>query len=196
MSIHLSNETTKNIFESTHALLDGHFVLTSGLHSPNYFQCAKVLQYPKYLTLFSIAIANSFHLKEVEVVISPAVGGIVVGTEVGRLLAARTIFTERENGEMKLRRGFELKHGERVLVIEDVITTGGSINEVISIVKNFNAEVIGVASIVDRSNGKIKFDSKYFNLLNMEVVTYDPANCPLCKKNIPITKPGSRNLKV
>lgn len=194
MSVHLSNETILNIFTETKALLDGHFVLTSGLHSPNYFQCAKVLQYPKYLTLFSQAIANTFRLKEIEVVISPAIGGVVVGTEVGRLLGARTIFGERENGEMKLRRGFELKHGERVLIVEDVVTTGGSVKEIIEIVKHSESNLSGVGYIVDRSNGKVQFDSKSFSLLTMNVTTYKAESCPLCLQNIPFSKPGSRKI--
>lgn len=196
MSVHLTQEIIQNIFTETHALLNGHFVLTSGLHSPNYFQCAKVLQYPNYLTLFSTALANTFRLKEIEVVLSPAVGGVVVGTEVGRLLGARTIFAERENGIMKLRRGFELKKGERVLVVEDVITTGGSVNEVISIVQSSGSQLCGVGYIVDRSNGKVQFDAKSFSLLTMEVITYKSDSCPLCKENITITKPGSRAIQV
>ncbi len=188
----LPKEELLQIFRDTNALLDGHFLLTSGLHSPQYFQCAKVLQYPKYLHLLSGEIAKHFELSEIELVISPAIGGIVVGTEVGRMLEARTIFAEREEGAMKLRRGFEIKKGERVLVVEDVVTTGGSVKEIIKLVKDASAELAGVGYIVDRSNGKTTFNAKEFSVLRMDVVTYSPEACPLCKTGSPAVKPGSR----
>ena len=188
----LPKEELLQIFRDTNALLDGHFLLTSGLHSPQYFQCAKVLQYPKYLHLLSGEIAKHFELSEIELVISPAIGGIVVGTEVGRMLEARTIFAEREEGAMKLRRGFEIKKGERVLVVEDVVTTGGSVKEIIKLVKDASAELAGVGYIVDRSNGKTTFNAKEFSVLRMDVVTYSPETCPLCKTGSPAVKPGSR----
>jgi orotate phosphoribosyltransferase len=191
----LPKEEILQIFRETKALLDGHFLLTSGLHSPQYFQCAKVLQYPKYLHLLSGEIAKHFEYNDVELVISPAVGGIVVGTEVGRMMGARTIFAEREGGVMSLRRGFEIKKGERVLVVEDVVTTGGSVGEIINLAKNSGATVVGVGSIVDRSNGQVKFDSKMFSTLVMEVVTYQPDQCPLCKEGTTAIKPGSRGLQ-
>ena len=130
----LPKEQILEIFRETKALLEGHFQLTSGMHSPQYFQCARVLQFPKYLHLLSGEIARHFEYNEVEVVLSPAIGGIVVGTEVGRMLGARTIFAERKDGKMELRRGFEILPGERVLVVEDVVTTGGSTKEVIDLV--------------------------------------------------------------
>ena len=183
------------IFKETNALLEGHFILTSGLHSPNYFQCAKVLQYPRYLHLFAGEIAKHFEYSEIELVIAPAVGGIVVGTEVGRMLGARTIFAERENGVMSLRRGFEIKKGERVLVVEDVVTTGGSVEEVIALVRNAGAHVVGVGYIVDRSNGKVQFDAKTFAVLEMDVVTYREEAMPDTLRSIPVSKPGSRGLQ-
>lgn len=192
----LPQDEILKIFEDTGSLLKGHFVLTSGLHSPNYFQCARVLQYPKYLHLLAGEIAKHFEYKEIEVVISPAIGGVVVGTEVGRLLGVRTIFTERENGKMSLRRGFKLEKGERVLIVEDVVTTGGSVDEVIEIVNESKAKIVGVGYIVDRSNGKVKFDAQSFSVLDMEVVTFNADDCPLCKENIPIEKPGSRKIKI
>ena len=188
----LPKEELLQIFRDTNALLDGHFLLTSGLHSTQYFQCAKVLQYPKYLHLLSGEIAKHFELSEIELVISPAIGGIVVGTEVGRMLEARTIFAEREEGSMKLRRGFEIKKGERVLVVEDVVTTGGSVKEIIKLVKGALAKLAGVGYIVDRSNGKTTFNAREFSVLQMEVVTYSPEACPLCKTGSPAVKPGSR----
>ena len=188
----IPKEDILQIFRETDALLDGHFLLTSGLHSPHYFQCAKVLQYPKYLHLFAGEIVKQFEQREIELVISPAIGGIVVGTEVGRMLEARTIFAERENGVMSLRRGFGIKKGERVLVVEDVVTTGGSVKEIIELVKKAEAALAGVGYIVDRSNGKTTFDAKTFSILQMDVVTYTPESCPLCKEGTPAVKPGSR----
>jgi len=190
----LPKEELIQIFRQTNALLDGHFLLTSGLHSPHYFQCAKVLQYPKYLHLFAGELAKHFEYSEIELVISPAIGGVVVGTEVGRMLDVRTIFAERENGVMSLRRGFEMKKGERVLVVEDVVTTGGSVNEIIQLAKKADATLAGVGYIVDRSNGKTKFNAKAFSVLQMDVVTYPPDTCPLCKEGTPAVKPGSRGL--
>ena len=188
----LPKEEILQIFKETDALLDGHFLLTSGLHSPHYFQCAKVLQYPKYLHLLAGEIAKHFEQSEIELVISPAIGGIVVGTEVGRMLEARTIFAERENGVMSLRRGFGIKKGERVLVVEDVVTTGGSVKEIIQLVEKAGATLAGVGYIVDRSNGKTTFNAKTFSVLQMDVVTYTPESCPLCKEGTPAVKPGSR----
>ena len=188
----LPKEDILQIFRETDALLDGHFLLTSGLHSPQYFQCAKVLQYPKYLHLFAGEIVKHFEQREIELVISPAIGGIVVGTEVGRMLEVRTIFAERENGVMSLRRGFGIKKEERVLVVEDVVTTGGSVKEIIQLVEKAEAALAGVGYIVDRSNGKTTFDANTFSILQLDVVTYTPESCPLCKEGTPAVKPGSR----
>ena len=141
------------IFQKTGALLQGHFILTSGRHSPTYFQCAMVLQYPEYLKRFSNEIVHHFQETEIDMVITPAVGGIVLGTEVGRQLNKQTIFAEREQGVMTLRRGFEISPKSNVLVIEDVITTGGSVQEVIELVANSDATVTGVGVLVDRSGG-------------------------------------------
>ena len=152
------------IFKSTGALLDGHFVLTSGRHSATYFQCAKVLQYPEYLTIFSALIADQFKPKEPDVVISPAIGGIVLGTEVGAKLGCRTIFAERKNGKMVLRRGFSLDANERVLVVEDVVTTGGSVKEVMDLVLLSDANIIGLGIMVDRSNGAIKLHKNQYEI--------------------------------
>jgi orotate phosphoribosyltransferase len=188
----LPKEQVLEVFRETKAFLEGHFQLTSGLHSPQYFQCARVLQFPKYLHLLSGEIARHFEYNEVEVVLSPAIGGIVVGTEVGRMLGARTIFAERKDGKMELRRGFEILPQERVLVVEDVVTTGGSTKEVIDLVNAAKGILIGTGCIVDRSNGKVQFDTKQFAVLQMEAITYQPANCPLCKSGSTAIKPGSR----
>lgn len=181
------------IFEESGALLKGHFQLTSGLHSHTYFQCALVLQHPEYCKLLCDRIVSHFRLHEINTVISPAIGGIVVGQEVGRQLNVRTIFAERKDGEMKIRRGFTLNSEEKVLVCEDVVTTGGSVFEVIDLVKKAGSIVEGVGYIVDRSNKKVDFGIDQISVLNLNIETFSPATCPLCKNNIPVDKPGSRN---
>jgi len=193
----MNKEHLLSIFRDSQALLEGHFQLTSGLHSDRYFQCAKVLQYPHYTELLCGEIAQEFRHRGIEVVIAPALGGIIVGQEVGRQLRSRTLFTERKDGQMQLRRGFQIQKGEKVLVCEDVVTTGGSVLEVIEIVRGLGGVVSGVASIVDRSGGKVSFplegDASFFSLMQMEVVAYPPESCPLCKAGIPVVKPGSRS---
>ena len=183
------------IFQKTGALLEGHFILTSGRHSPKYFQCAKVLQYPEYLQKFSNEIANHFQDIDIDIVITPAVGGIVLGTEIGRQLNKQTIFAEREQGVMTLRRGFEILPNYNVLVVEDVITTGGSVKEVIELVKSSRAEVAGVGVLVDRSGGKVKLHEKQFCVTELEAVSYGDDEIPEDLANIPVLKPGSRSLK-
>ena len=183
------------IFQKTGALLEGHFILTSGRHSPTYFQCAKVLQYPEYLQKFSNEIANHFQDIDIDIVITPAVGGIVLGTEIGRQLNKQTIFAEREQGVMTLRRGFEITPESNVLVIEDVITTGGSVNEVIELVRDSGAKVVGVGVLVDRSGGKVKLHEKQFCVTELEAVSYGDDEIPDDLVNIPVLKPGSRSLK-
>ncbi len=182
------------IFRETGALLEGHFLLTSGKHSNVYFQCAKVLQYPDYTKQICELIAEQFESYEFETVVAPAMGGIIVGYEVARQLNKRFVFTEREDKNMTLRRGFDLSENEKVLVCEDVITTGGSVYEVINIVKSHKAEVVGVVAIVDRSGGKVKFDSPLFTTLQINAETYTPEDCILCRENIPVVKPGSRKI--
>tara|TARA_B100000131_G_scaffold322770_1_gene378002 strand:+ start:4920 stop:5498 length:579 start_codon:yes stop_codon:yes gene_type:complete len=183
-----------NIFKRTKALLEGHFVLTSGRHSPSYFQCAKVLQYPHYLDMFSTAIADNFKNEKPDVVISPAVGGIVLGTKVGIKLSCRTIFAERQDGKMVIRRGFEIAENEKVLIIEDVITTGGSVKEVINLLDKINAQIIGVGVLVDRSNGKAKLHNNQFSMVKLDAVSYSAKDIPDELAAKPIQKPGSRYL--
>jgi orotate phosphoribosyltransferase len=190
----MKSEEVIEIFKKTEALLEGHFVLTSGYHSPHYFQCAKVLQYPEYNSLFAKCIAAHFRDKMIDVVITPAVGGIVFGTEVGRQLDARTVFAERENGEMKLRRGFELIQGENVLVCEDVVTTGGSVKEVIDLVKASGANLCGVGFIIDRSNGSVDFGVEQKSLATFDVIKFAENDVPDWLAKIPVSKPGSRSL--
>ena len=181
-----------NIFKDTGALLEGHFILTSGKHSSRYFQCAKVLQYPEYLTAFSIMIADEFEDEKPDVVISPAIGGIVLGTEVGTQLGCRTIFSERKNGAMVLRRGFNLERDERVLIVEDVITTGGSVKEVMNLVEKANARILGIGVLVDRSNGDAKLHNNQYSIIKLKAESYNENEIPKELSAIPIQKPGSR----
>ena len=190
-----------NIFKKTGALLTGDFLLTSGRHSDRYFQCAKVLQYPEYTEMLCKMLADNFRKFEIDTVIAPAMGGLVVGQEVARQLNKRFIFAERpasqgeEDKKLSLRRGFTLDENEKVLVCEDVVTTGGSVFEVINIVKSSNAKVVGVGFIVDRSNGKVDFKFPQFSTLKMDVVSYLHDECPLCREDIELVKPGSRKIK-
>lgn len=187
----MTNEEILKLFRESQALLEGHFQLTSGLHSPNYFQCAKVLQYPDKAERLCAEIAAHVGETKIDAVIAPALGGIVVGQEVARQLKVRSMFTERSNGVMQLRRGFAIAKGEKILVCEDVITTGGSVREVLGIVVAAGGDVAGVASIVDRSGGTVKLPD-FFPILRLEVVAYQPDECPLCRQGIPVEKPGSR----
>lgn len=184
------------IFRESGALLEGHFQLTSGLHSNQYFQCARVLQYPTFCEELCADIARRFAGMNIDVVVAPALGGIVVGQEVGRQLGVRTMFAERKDGVMQLRRGFEIRKGERVLVCEDVVTTGGSVGEVIAIATSLGGVLEGVGFIVDRSNGRVKFTMReggvQHAVLTMDVVAYKPDSCPMCARGLPVVKPGSR----
>ena len=183
------------IFKNAEALLEGHFLLTSGRHSNIYFQCAKVLQYPVYMEKICSNIVEYFKNYEIDTVIAPAIGGIIVGQEVARQLNKRSIFAEREGKALTLRRGFSLEPGEKVLVCEDVVTTGGSVFEVIDIVKNSGAVVVGVGCIVDRSNGKVNFGFPQKSAVMVDVVSFPADDCELCKKGLPVIKPGSRKIK-
>jgi orotate phosphoribosyltransferase len=187
----MTREETLKIFTASGAFLEGHFQLTSGLHSPHYFQCAKVLQYPANAEKLCSEIVARFRPVGVDAVVAPALGGIVVGQEVGRQLNVRTMFAERKDRLMQLRRGFEIARGEKVLVCEDVITTGGSVKEVIEIVRRRGGVIAGIGAIVDRSGGRSELND-LFATLTMEVVTYKPAECPLCAQGLPVDKPGSR----
>lgn len=180
------------ILTETGALLEGHFLLSSGLHSNKYVQCARILQYPDMAEKLAIDLVDLLLFKRsnlnVDVVVSPAIGGIVMGQEMARILKCRAIFTEREEHIMTLRRGFEIKSGEKCLVVEDVITTGKSTKEVIDVVKHYRGDIVGVASIIDRSN----LEDFSISLIKLKIETYAPTECPLCKVNIPLVKPGSR----
>ena len=179
-------------FRTTGALLEGHFQLSSGLHSTVYLQCALVLQFPEKAESFGRAIAEQYQGQGIQLVASPAIGGIVIGHEVARALGARFIWTEREAGEMTLRRGFTLTPGEKTLVVEDVITTGGSTRETIEALKRAGADVTGAASIIDRSAGSADVGVPRTSLASLKVVSVDASECDACKLGEPAVKPGSR----
>jgi len=179
-------------FRKSGALLEGHFVLTSGLHSPVYLQCALVLQQPRDAEQFGRSIAEHFQADNIQTVASPAIGGIVIGYEVARALGARFIWTERQDGTMILRRGFSVAPGEKILVVEDVVTTGGSTRETVAALEASGAHVVGAASIIDRSSGKADVGAPRIALATLDVASADPAVCELCKRGEPAIKPGSR----
>ena len=190
----LTDKEVLEIFNKTEALLNGHFLLTSGRHSDKYFQCAKVLQYPKYNELICKNIADYFKNFEFNAIVCPAIGGIVVGQEIARQLGKRFIFTERENNSMTLRRGFKISPGEKILVCEDVVTTGGSVFETIEIVNSNNAYVAGIGFIVDRSNGKIDFGYSQVSVVKLNLKSFQPDECPYCLEGQELIKPGSRKV--
>ncbi len=185
------------LFEKTGAYLRGHFRLTSGLHSPEYLQCAKVLAYPTYAEHLGTQLAAQLPRsteKKIDLVVAPALGGLIIGHEVARALSVPFLFTERDSstGHMSLRRGFEIQPKQTAVVIEDVITTGGSLREVVDLIRAAGAEVLAGGSIIDRSNGKADIGVLRVALERLNVVTYDPNDCPLCRQGMPIIKPGSR----
>jgi orotate phosphoribosyltransferase len=188
----LDAEKVIDEFRKTGALLEGHFQLSSGLHSTVYLQCALVLQFPEKAEIFGRAIAEKFSTAAVQLVASPAIGGIVIGHEVARALGARFIWTEREAGEMTLRRGFTVSPGERTLVVEDVITTGGSTRETIEALQRAGADVIAAASIIDRSGGNADVGVPRVALATLRVASVEPEICDACKLGEPAVKPGSR----
>ncbi len=180
------------IFQDAGALLQGHFLLSSGLHSSRYLQCARALEDPQISEKLCRALGENFMNDTIDAVIGPAMGGIILAYELARALGARALFAERECGKMCLRRGFSLSPQNRVLVAEDVITTGGSVKEVIELVKTKGAQVVAVASLADRSREKIEFGVRCVSLLKLDIKNFPPENCPLCKQGIELVKPGSR----
>ena len=189
----LTQEQALDCYRKTGAILKGHFKLTSGRHSDTYMQSAKLFIDTKQSEIVCKALAEKLAGEKIDLVVSPAIGGILMGYEVARQLGVPNIFAERENGEMTLRRGFSIEKGTKVVVVEDVVTTGGSVKEVVKLMQSMGAEVVAVASLVDRSNGNVDFGVKYVNLISMEVVSYEADECPLCKEGkIELIKPGSR----
>lgn len=192
----MNSEQILEHFRQTNALLEGHFILSSGLHSPKYLQCALALQYPIDAAKFGKAIAEHFVNENIETVASPAIGGLVIGYTVAQALNVRFIWTERQNGEMTLRRGFSVKENEKILVVEDVITTGGSTRECIDALEKNGAKVTNAASIIDRSGGAADVGVPRIALVSLEVPSYEPEICPMCKNGDEAYKPGSRQEKI
>ena len=195
----LSHKKSLNILKKTNALLEGHFVLSSGLHSSKYIQCAKLLSYPNKAKLICKSLAKKIkkNFKKIDLILAPAMGGIIIGYEIGRLLGKETIFCERVNGKFTLRRGFSIKKNSKVLIVEDVITTGKSSLECARLVKKFKSKVVGYACLINRSSKpslKIK-DKNIVSQIKLEIPTYKKNDLPIGLKKIPITKPGSRYLK-
>jgi len=185
----------KNILEMLKkigVLMEGHFILTSGRHSSQYLQCARIFQYPSYGEQIASILAQAFSEDDIDIVIGPAIGGIILSYEVAKALKVQALFAERENGIMNLRRGFKIPQGSNVLVVEDVVTTGGSVKEVIELVNKAGSNVVGVGAIVDRSNGKLDFGCKFNAVISMDVPSFDKDDCPLCKQGLPAIKPGSK----
>ena len=192
----IKTEEVMKKFEQAGAIQKGHFKLTSGVHSDTYIQCAQVMQHPEFMHNLCSELGKKFRGDDIDVIVGPAIGGIIMAHVMARVLGpwVRAIFTERENGKMTLRRSFEINQGEKVLVVEDVTTTGSSVREVIDIVKSRQGKVVGVGVLIDRSGGKVDFRIKTEKLLTVDIKTYLPEECPLCKKGIPAVKPGSREL--
>ena len=194
----LSHKKSLNILKKTNALLEGHFILSSGLHSSKYIQCAKLLSYPHLADKICKSLANQIKkkFKKIDLILSPAIGGIVIGYEIGKLLKKETIFCERVKGKFTLRRGFSINNGARVLIIEDVITTGKSSLECVKLIKKANAKLLGFASIIDRSSKKsLKIKTKIVSHLKIDVPVYSSNQLPDTLKSVPITTPGSRFIK-
>ncbi len=187
----LSENEVLKLLEETQAVLHGHFLLTSGLHSPMYVEKFNVLQHPEYTETLCREIARRYKDDNIELVVGPTTGGILLAHETGKALGTRAIFTERENGKMTLKRGFQIPEGTRVLVVEDIVTTGGSVHEVMDVVREHGGEIVGVGLLVDRSGGKADFGVRTEALLHLNVPTYKPEECPLCKEGKPLTKRGS-----
>lgn len=189
----LTPEEVRGLLEEVGALLHGHFILSSGLHSPEYWQCARLIERPEVCERVSRALAERASDLGAEVVLAPALGAVVFGYEVAKFLGARYIFAERgEGGRMTLRRGFFVNPGERALIVEDVVTTGGTTKELLGLVREAEGEPCGVVAIVDRSGGRVSFEVPFRALLTVEAVAYKPEECPLCKRGVPAEKPGSR----
>jgi orotate phosphoribosyltransferase len=189
----LSKEQAIKIFSDSGALMEGHFKLTSGRHSNRYMQCAQVLQYPAYTEELACHLAEKFAGEKIDYVVGPAMGGIIVSYEVARQLKVPSMFTERQDGQMSLRRGFEIGAGDRVLVVEDVVTTGGSVVEVMDVVRKLGGEIVGVGVLVDRSAGKVDFGVPLQSVLSMDIESWEADSCPLCEAGQgEAIKPGSR----
>lgn len=181
-----------NLFKRTQAMLEGHFILTSGMHSKTYMQCARVLSYPEYASSLGASLAMKFKSSEIDFVISPALGGVIIAHEVARALGKPAIFCERVKDQFELRRGFEIYPAQRALIIEDVVTTGGSLLETAKLVKENRGKIVGFGSVVDRSSENPFPEMRYESLMKISLDIFHPKDCPLCKDGLPAIKPGSR----
>jgi orotate phosphoribosyltransferase len=190
----LSQEEILKIFKNSGALWEGHFVYTSGLHGNKYIQCARVSQFPEYNELLCKELAGRYKEQDIDVVLGAAVGGIIICYELARQLSARSVFAERVEGKMTLRRGLEINEGERVLLVEDVVTTGGTVKELVPLVESRGGIIVGGAAFVNRNPERVKFDFPFETLLSTVFSDYPPEECPLCKEGIPFDRPGSRTL--
>lgn len=184
-----------DIFEKAGALLKGHFLLSSGLHSDTYFEKFQVLQYPQYVEILCRKMASLFRDAHVELVVGPTIGGVIIAYEVARHLKVRSIYAEPGDNGRIFKRGFNIKKGERVLVVDDILTTGGSAREVVQLVEKHQGSIQGIGLLLDRSGGKVKFDYPLKVLATTDITNYRPEECPLCKKGIPLVKPGSRQIQ-
>lgn len=184
-----------DLFKETNVIQTGHFELSSGKHTDTYLQCAQILQYPEYTNKLAVEIANLWENEDIDLVVGPAIGGIVISYAVASKTGSRNIFSERKNGKMEFRRNLEVKKNEKVLIVEDVVTTGGSVREVINLLEDSMADIVGISSLVDRSNGQVGFGYTFKPLVQLKVDSYKEDKCKLCKKGIPINKPGSKKVK-
>ncbi len=182
------------VFEKSNALLKGHFLLSSGRHSDIYFEKFQVLQYPAHVETLCQMLAERFEKDKVDLVVGPTTGGIIISYQVGKNLGTRAIFAELENGNRIFKRGFKLAEGERTLVVDDVMTTGGSVKEVVDLVEKHKGKIVGIGLLLDRSGGKIEFGHRFEALASVTAKTFDPSDCPLCRQDLPLVKPGSRKL--
>ncbi len=187
----MTGEELLSLFRQTGVLMEGHFRLTSGRHSPVFLQCARLLQYPFYAEQVSRTLAGMFTGESIDVVVGPAVGGIILAYEIARAKGARAVFAEREEGKMTLRRGFTINAGERALVVEDAVTTGGSVNEVMELVTLNGGRVVGIGMLVDRSGGRVDFGVPARALVTLEIPSFSPAECPQCRDGVPLVTPKS-----
>lgn len=185
---------TIELLKESGALLEGHFLLSSGKHSDRYIQCAKLLQYPKLAEKALMPVVEKLKYLDIDIIVGPAMGGIIVAYELGRQMDKPAIFVEREEGLMTIKRGFSIIEGQNVIIAEDVVTTGKSAYEAIKVVEEHGGIVVGIASIVDRSNGDIKYP--LYSATKLRINTYDKENCPMCKEGKPIVKPGSRKIEI
>ncbi len=188
----MTEQEVIKILEESGALLTGHFQLRSGLHSNRFFQAALLLQYPKQAEAVCNFLAEKYQNEKIDAVISPAVGGLIVGQEIARAIGCRAIFADKEDGQLVLKRGFSIKPGERILVAEDVVTKGGRVQQTIDLARSFGANIVGIAVIVDRSGGSATFDVPFVSALKLSLPTFEPAECPMCKEGQTIDRPGSK----